>query len=234
MAHDQRHAGPQPGRPSHRRTAAPRPTWAEEDALWRRGHRLVAGVDEVGRGPLAGPVVAAAVVLPPSLLPRRTPPSWLHQVRDSKLVPPKLREKLAPLLRECALAVGVGSASHAEIDRVGILPATRMAMRRAIEQIAPPPDFVLIDAVTLPDSDIPHKAIIHGDAICFSIAAASIVAKVFRDQLMVRLDTQYPGYGFAAHKGYPTPSHLASLQRLGPSPVHRRCYAPVRRLLEGA
>ena len=234
MTHDQRHAGPQPRRPSHSRTAPHRPTWDEEDALWRRGHRLVAGVDEVGRGPLAGPVVAAAIVLPPSLLPRRTLPSWLHQVRDSKLVPPKLREKLAPLLRESALAVGVGAASHAEIDQVGILPATRMAMRRAIEQIAPPPDFVLIDAVALPDSDIPYKAIIHGDTTCFSIAAASIVAKVFRDQLMVGLDTQYPGYGFAAHKGYPTPRHLASLQRLGPSPVHRRCYAPVRRLLEGA
>ena len=234
MAHDQRHAGPQPRRPSHSRTAPHRTTWDEEDALWRRGHHLVAGVDEVGRGPLAGPVVAAAIVLPPSLRPRRAPPSWLHQVRDSKLVPPKLREKLAPLLRESALAVGVGAASHAEIDQVGILPATRMAMRRAIEQIAPPPDFVLIDFVTLPGSDIPHKAIIHGDATCFSIAAASIVAKVFRDQLMVRLDSQYPGYGFAAHKGYPTPSHLASLQRLGPSPVHRRCYAPVRRLLEGA
>ena len=211
----------------------PRPHWEEERSLWSQGHRLVAGVDEVGRGPLAGPVLAAAVVLPSQGLDggyrsRR----WLAQVRDSKLVPPQRREKLATLLRRAALGVGIGSASHDEIDEMGIVPATRLAMSRAIALVTPDPEYVLVDAVALPQIPMPHKAIIHGDAICFSIAAASIIAKVARDRIMVELDRDYPGYGFAAHKGYPTKSHLERLRRLGPSPIHRRCFAPVQRLLD--
>jgi ribonuclease HII len=179
--------------------------------------------------------MAAAVVLPSEGLDggyrsRR----WLAQVRDSKLVPALRREKLATLLRRAALGVGVGSASHDEIDEMGIVPATRLAMGRAIAQITPNPEYVLVDAVALPQIPMPHKAVIHGDALCFSIAAASIIAKVARDRIMVELDDEYPGYGFAAHKGYPTKAHLERLRLLGPSPVHRRCYAPVRRLLEGA
>ena len=195
----------------------------------------MAGVDEVGRGPLAGPVLAAAVVLPSQGLDsgyrsRR----WLALVHDSKLVPPQRRERLATLLRRAALGVGVGSASHDEIDEMGIVPATRLAMSRAIALVTPDPEYVLVDAVALPQIPMPHKAIIHGDAICFSIAAASIIAKVARDRIMVELDGDYPGYGFAAHKGYPTKSHLERLERLGPSPVHRRCFAPVQRLLDAA
>ena len=172
--------------------------------------------------------MAAAVVLP-----RDCDAPWTKRVRDSKLLAPSLRTRLASCLEAIALGVGIGEASHQEIDTLGVLQATRLSMARAIEKLRSRPDFLLVDAVHLSDAGAPCKAIIHGDATCFSIAAASIVAKVARDRLMVKLDAVYPGYGFAQHKGYPTQRHLEALQRLGPAPVHRRRFAPVRRLLEG-
>lgn len=205
------------------------PSREEELELFAQGYRLVAGVDEAGRGPLAGPVVAGAVILPPGLEDSR-----LAQVRDSKLLTFAMRERLYPLIRRYAQSVGAGIALPQEIDSWGIVKATRRAMSRAIAQLQPTPQFLLIDAVPLPEAGIPYKAIIHGDALCLSIAAASIIAKVTRDRLMETLDAEYPGYGFARHKGYPTREHLALLWERGPCPIHRRAFAPVKRLLERA
>ena len=203
------------------------PDRQEEQALWRRGYRRVVGVDEVGRGPLAGPVMAAAV-----LLPHGWAPPWLHRVRDSKAIAPALRTRLAGHLKEAGVPLGLGGAGPQEIDEVGIVAATHRAMVRAIAQIDPPPDFLLVDGRQAPQAPMAHKAIVRGDATCLPIAAASIVAKVARDRLMAELDGRYPGYGFARHKGYPTRAHIDALERLGPSPVHRRGFGPVRRLLE--
>lgn len=202
----------------------PRPTTESEAAAHRSGYRLVAGVDEVGRGPLAGPVVAAAVVLPHPL------PQALRTagVRDSKQLSARARERLAPLIRRHAVGVGVGEASVEEVDALNVLEATKLAMARAVAELAPVPDLLLVDALDLPQTGIPCRPIVHGDALCFSIAAASIVAKVFRDALMVEMDGRRPGYGFARHKGYGTAEHLASLARLGPTPEHRRTFGPVR------
>ncbi|MBI4336230.1 MAG: ribonuclease HII [Chloroflexi bacterium] len=205
-----------------------RPTWRHERALWRRGFGRVAGIDEVGRGPLAGPVMAAAVVLPPHY---KAP--WVAGLRDSKMLSPRQREALDPLIRRAALAFGVGAASVEEIDTLGIVGATRAAMLRALDQLAPGPDSLLVDALRLPEAGLPCEALVHGDALCCSIAAASVVAKVARDRLMAELDGQYPGYGLAAHKGYPTPEHLRQLACLGPSPIHRRSFGPVRAFLDG-
>ena len=202
------------------------PNMDEERELWAQGYLRVAGIDEVGRGPLAGPVMAAAIVLP-----RDYNASWTKRVKDSKLLTPSLRIQLAFYLEAIALGVGIGEASHQEIDTLGILPATHLSMVRAIKNLRPRPDFLFVDAIHLTDAGAPCKAIVHGDATCFSIASASIVAKVTRDRFMVEVDQEYPGYGFAQHKGYPTPQHLEALQSLGPSPVHRRRFAPVRRLL---
>ena len=203
------------------------PDWSAERLLWKQGYLRVAGVDEVGRGPLAGPVVAAAVVFPPTFRARKLP-----GLRDSKQLTAMARERLAPQVRRFAAGVGVGSASHAEIDALGIVGATVAAMSRAIRQLPQSADHLLVDALRLECDGIPCRAIIHGDALCCSIAAASIVAKVARDSLMVKLDALHRGYGFARHKGYPTPEHLAALERLGPTPLHRRSFAPVRRVLE--
>ena len=203
------------------------PTWSAERLLWKQGYLRVAGVDEVGRGPLAGPVVAAAVVFPRGFTARRLP-----GLRDSKQLTAAARERLAPQVRRYAAGVGLGSASPAEIDALGIVGATAAAMTRAVRELPPGADHLLVDALNLECDGLPCRAIIHGDALCCSIAAASIVAKVARDALMDGLDAQYPGYGLARHKGYPTAEHLAALERLGPTPVHRRSFAPVRRLLE--
>ena len=203
------------------------PTWSAERLLWKQGCLRVAGVDEVGRGPLAGPVVAAAVVFPPRFTARK-----LTGLRDSKQLTAAARERLAPQIRRCAAGVGLGSASPAEIDALGIVGATVTAMTRAVRQLPGGVDHLLVDALALECDGLPCRAIVHGDALCCSIAAASIVAKVARDALMGELDAEFPGYGLSRHKGYPTAEHLAALERLGPTPVHRRSFAPVRRLLE--
>jgi ribonuclease HII len=192
-----------------------------EGQAWRAGLVRVAGVDEAGRGPLAGPVVAAAVVVTPA-----------HRVRgvcDSKLLTPERREALFAAIHERALAVGVAIVDHATIDRVNILRATRLAMLDALARLPVAPDLVITDFVALPDVPCPQKNLVDGDARCASVAAASIVAKVTRDRIMLELDAQFPEYGFARHKGYATPDHLAALDRYGPCPVHRRTFAGVWR-----
>ena len=199
------------------------PTFIEEERLRVQGYRLIAGVDEVGRGPLAGPVVAAAVILPYD-----GKPSWIRLVRDSKQLTPSQRESIFDRVLESGIPFGVGSVSHEVIDERGIAPATRLAMRRAIEKLSTRPDYLLIDFMRLPGIRIPQKSVVDGDSLCLSIAAASIVAKVTRDRLMVEMDSQFPGYGLAQHKGYGTPEHLEALQRLGPCPIHRKTFTPVR------
>jgi ribonuclease HII len=205
-----------------------RPTAHLEVSLHGQGYGSIAGIDEAGRGPLAGPVVAAAVIFSPGFS-----APWLSQVNDSKQLTPTLRSELYQRLHSEALAIGVGSSSADQIDRVGILKATQLAMTRAVQDLRPRPDYLLIDYVRLPGLAIPQLSLVKGDARCLSIAAASIIAKVTRDRLLEQLDLQYPGYGFAVHKGYPTPQHLANLQRLGPCPIHRTSFLPVRQLLEG-
>lgn len=201
------------------------PTFVEEESLRARGYRAIAGIDEAGRGPLAGPVVAAAVVLPLD-----HPPPWLPEVRDSKQLTPSKRERLFDSMQRDGTPFGVGVVSHDVIDKRGIAAATRLAMRHAAEQLPVRPDFLLIDHVRLPRVRLPQKSITNGDCLSFSIAAASIVAKVTRDRLMAELDMQYPGYGFAQNKGYGTPEHMEMLQRLGHCAIHRKTFAPVRAL----
>lgn len=202
----------------------------QERELWAAGYRWLAGLDEAGRGAWAGPVVAAAVVLPSEW---DDTDSVLHGVRDSKALTPHQREALFPLIHETALGVGVGMASSRFIDRWGIVPATRQAMAMAVRNLPLKPHHLLIDALKLPDVQLPQRDLIKGDAHVLSIAAASIVAKVFRDRLMVALGGYYCGYGFAAHKGYGTAAHRAALQRLGPCPEHRLSFAPLRARASG-
>lgn len=204
------------------------PDLRHEADFWSAGLMRVAGVDEAGRGPWAGPVVAAAVMLPPGV-----PAVSLQGVRDSKQLSPIRREALYPAVLAAAIAWGVGIVPAEEIDHLGILPATRLAMRQAINALAVPAAALLIDAVRLPAVALPQKALIHGDALCLSIAAASIVAKVTRDRIMVEMDALHPGYGFARHKGYGTRTHAQALAALGPCPVHRKYFAPVARHLAG-
>ena len=198
------------------------PTFDQEAALQAQGYRLIAGVDEVGRGALAGPVMAAAVILPLGVdFP------WLGSVRDSKQLSPKQRERVFDLVQRAGIPFGLGSVPHATIDEVGIVQATRMAMAQAVESLPSRPDFLLVDALSLPEVDLPQKGIIRGDQLSFSIACASIVAKVSRDRQMMELDGMYPGYGLARHKGYGTRQHLQCLGQLGPCAIHRRSFAPV-------
>lgn len=199
------------------------PDLTEERQLWSQGYRLVAGIDEAGRGALAGPVVACALVLPPDFKPTR-----LGLVRDSKQLPPARREFLFNILQNEALAIGIGITSPQDIDSSSILKATYLAMKTAIRQLLYSPHFLLIDGTTLPDTTIPQRKIIRGDKICLSIACASIVAKVTRDRIMIELHKVYPDYGLAHHKGYGTQEHLSCLRRLGPSSIHRCTFAPVR------
>jgi len=184
----------------------------------------LAGVDEVGRGPLAGPVVAAAVILDPE--------RPIEGLRDSKKLTERRREVLAEQIRERALAWSLGRAEVHEIDAINILQASLLAMQRAVAGLALAPELVLVDGNRCPQLDYPSQAVIRGDALVPAISAASIIAKVSRDREMVELDSSYPGYGLAKHKGYPSKAHLEALQALGVTPVHRRSYAPVRRLLE--
>jgi ribonuclease HII len=197
-----------------------------ERLLWRVGIRDVAGVDEVGMGPLAGPVVAAAVVLPPE--------TRLDGVADSKVLPAAVRERLAVEIRRRARAIGFGIVEPDEIDRVNIYQAGLTAMRRALEALDPcVPGFVLLDGREIPALAIPQSAYPKGDAFVCSIAAASIVAKVHRDAIMRSHDDSYPANGFARHMGYATRTHLAAIREHGPSPVHRRSFAPVRAAARG-
>jgi ribonuclease HII len=205
------------------------PTLDEEHQLMHRGYCRLAGIDEAGRGAWAGPVAAAAVVLPaddPSLLWR------LHGVRDSKQCTPRQRDELFDLVREVALAWGVSLVPALRIDEVGIVAATREAMRGAVAQLDPLPDALLIDALALPSLRIVQRVLVRGDVTCLSIAAASIVAKVTRDRAMVALEEQLPGYGFAAHKGYGTPEHQVALARLGPTDAHRWYFAPIAEVVQ--
>jgi ribonuclease HII len=205
------------------------PNFDEERSLWRQGYRFVAGLDEVGRGPLAGPVVAAAVILSPDSDFR-----WLYHVRDSKELAPADRQELAGYIYADALAFGVGFVSHTTIDRIGIAEATRQAMLRAVGELTQRPDHLLIDALSIPACALDQTGIIDGDARCISIAAASIIAKVARDRYMKRNARRFRGYGFARNKGYATRQHLEALRRLGPCDLHRRSFAPVRDMLAAA
>jgi len=191
-----------------------------ESDLWADGVDLVAGVDEAGRGPLAGPVVAAAVVLPKK--------ARLEGLADSKMLPPPKRQELALAIRDQAVAVGVGVVDHARIDKVNILRATMEAMRAAVDALGRTPDVALIDGTHAPDLTCPCRCIVGGDALCRAIAAASIIAKTHRDAIMLGLDAEFPAYGFAQHKGYGTPEHLAAIATHGPCPVHRRTFSPFR------
>jgi len=201
-------------------------TLIEEMILRAQGYRLIAGVDEAGRGPLAGPVVAAAVILPLD-----SPALWLHMMRDSKQLAPAVRVRLYCKVVEHAVASATGVVSSAEVDSLGIGEASRLAMRLAVERLKPAPDFLLVDGYGLPSLTLPNKGVIKGDELCISIAAASILAKVTRDRLMIELDQQYPGYGFAQHKGYGTATHIQCLRELGPCAIHRRSFAPVAAML---
>lgn len=203
------------------------PTTALEEALFSKGFSNVAGIDEAGRGPLAGPVVAAAVILPRDL---RAP--WVPLVRDSKQITPAQRSEVYPHIVACARTYGLGACSPREIDRIGIASATRLAMARAIEMLDPAPDHLLIDALPLAGLPFSQTPVVRGDSLSLSIAAASIVAKVTRDRLMATVfEERFPGYGFASHKGYATPEHLDALYRIGPTAIHRRTFRPVRDIL---
>jgi ribonuclease HII len=189
-----------------------------EKLAWASGATLVAGVDEVGRGSLFGPVVAAAVILDPA---RR-----IRGLRDSKLLPAERREELALLIRERAICWAITAVDSARIDQINIYHASRLAMLRAVQQLAIPPNHLLVDAMRL-DCELPQRAIIHGDALSVSIAAASIIAKVERDRMVAAWDPVFPIYGLASNKGYSTPRHKAALREHGPSPLHRLSFAPV-------
>ena len=202
------------------------PSFVEEKLLEAQGYQYIAGIDEAGRGSLAGPVVAAAVILPCNM---DTP--WLNQVKDSKQLSPAKRELLFHHIHKVAISVGVGVAHHKVIDAGGIIKATRLAMKLAVDQLSPPAEFLLIDYMHLPGVPLPQKGITNGDSLCFSIACASIIAKVSRDNMMRELDGTYPGYGLAQHKGYGTKGHLACLRRLGPSAVHRQSFKPVKGMI---
>lgn len=195
--------------------------WASEKMARELGFGVVAGLDEVGMGPLAGPVVAGAVVLP-----------WharLPGIKDSKALTHAQRERLDVLIRRRAVGVSVCEVTSAEVDRIGLTKARNQAMLGALAGLAVPAEYLLIDAYDLPEAPLPQMAVIKGDAICASIMAASIVAKVYRDRAMIEFDALYPGYGFARHKGYATRDHREAVRLLGPSPIHRVSWAPFRR-----
>lgn len=187
-----------------------------ERKLWRSGKKFIAGIDEAGRGPLAGPVVAAAVVFAPGTM--------IPGVNDSKKLSPKKREMLYDLIYEKALAVGIGLCDEEIIDRINILQATYRAMKIAVADLSLPPDYILVDGREIPNFPVPQTAIVRGDGTSFSIAAASIIAKVTRDRIMIRMDRQYPQYGFAQHKGYPTKKHIQAIIKQGRCAIHRTSF----------
>jgi ribonuclease HII len=200
-----------------------RPSLEREAALWCEGRSVVAGLDEAGRGPLAGPVVAAAVVFPAGAKP-------IRGLDDSKLLTPRQRARIAVRIRRRAVAVAVGAASVREIDRLNIRRASILAMRRALRRLGVVPTHVLVDGLPCPELGCPHEAIIDGDARCQSIAAASVIAKTIRDRLMELLAARHPGYAWATNKGYATPEHLQALLLYGPTRHHRQSFAPVAQL----
>ncbi len=197
-----------------------------EVRLRRQGYRAVAGIDEAGRGPLAGPVLAAAVVLPAKV--------DLPGLNDSKKLSPADRERLYPLIRQQALAVGVGLATVAEIDQINILQATLRAMMRAVDRLKLPPEYLLIDGITSLPLTLPQLTLKKGDSRSLTIAAASVVAKVVRDRLMVHYDGRFPGYGFAVHKGYGSAAHRRAIAEIGPCAIHRRTFRGVREYFQPA
>ena len=190
--------------------------WAIEDGCFAEGFQIVCGVDEAGRGPLAGPVCAAAVILPPHL--------QIPGLNDSKKLTDKRRRELMPVIKEQALAYGIAFATHEEIDQINILQATYLAMERALAQLNVKPDIALIDGNRAKDFGLPVKTVVHGDSLSASIAAASVLAKVTRDDLMLTMAEEYPQYGFEIHKGYGTKAHYAALTAHGPSPIHRMTF----------
>lgn len=203
------------------------PSFTEEKKLEMHGYRLIAGIDEAGRGALAGPVVAAAAIMPIYI-----DTAWQSQVRDCKQLTPTKREFLFGNILKIATATATGIASHEIINTQGIVAATKLSMKRAISQLSPAPETLLIDYLSLPEVPLPQKGIVNGDSLCFSIACASILAKVTRDNLMIEMDRTYPGYGLAQHKGYGTKEHIARLYMLGPSPIHRQSFSPVRDIMK--
>ncbi len=202
------------------------PSLELEQDLHRRGRTLIAGVDEVGRGALAGPVMAGAVILPPGLDPTA---NWLQGIDDSKKLSPKQRELAELEIHDKALSVSIGAAGPEEIDKHGIVAATRLAMVRAVRGLSPQPQHLLVDYMSLDECGLPFTPIIRGDSASFSIAAAAIAAKVARDRLMVDAAERWPDYDFHSNKGYGSPTHLKRLHRLGPVSIHRFTFAPVRR-----
>ena len=188
-------------------------------------YKYIAGVDEVGRGPLAGPVVSAAVVLPHDLVGDE---DWLSVINDSKKLSESKRQMAYEIISREAVSVAVGITNASTIDSVGILPATISSMFTALRGLEVSPDFVLFDFIPLKDSEYPYRTVVKGDTKSYSISAASIIAKVTRDELMKEADEQYPGYGFSGHKGYGTAKHLDAIKRLGPCEIHRRSFAPIK------
>jgi ribonuclease HII len=212
---------------SRRATTRPRTRrpllWATERMAFQMGYQVVAGIDEVGLGPLAGPAVAAAVVLPIG--------ARLPGLDDSKKLAPDERERLDRQIRRQAVAWGVHAVGPEVIDSQGLTRARQLAMTGAVESLHVRAEYLLVDAWDVPDLPLPQMCVVKGDATCASIMAASVVAKVYRDGLMVAYDHEYPGYGFAEHKGYATPAHRMALRQLGPSPIHRMSWAPIRAVL---
>lgn len=190
--------------------------WEYENNCFAQGYSMVCGVDEAGRGPLAGPVCAAAVILPPNL--------EIPGLNDSKKLSDKKRRELYPVIQEKALAYGIAFADQSEIDSINILQATYLAMERAMAQLTVKPDIALIDGNRAKDFGLPVQTVVHGDSLSASIAAASVLAKVTRDDLMLEMAQKYPGYGFEIHKGYGTKAHYAALEELGPCPIHRMTF----------
>ena len=190
--------------------------WEIEQSYFEKGVQIICGVDEAGRGPLAGPVCAAAVILPPNV--------EIPGLNDSKKLSDKKRRELYPVIKERALAFGIAFADHNEIDEINILQATYLAMERAIAQLSVKPELALIDGNRAKDFGLPVQTVVHGDSLSASIAAASVLAKVTRDDYMLRMAEEYPGYGFEIHKGYGTKAHYAALTELGPCPIHRMTF----------
>jgi ribonuclease HII len=205
------------------------PSLEQERVLHKQGYRAVAGLDEVGRGAWAGPLVACATILP---LSSSTLVEDLAGIRDSKRLTPRRRVHFYERITQTASAVGVGVVGSRLLDQLGVVEATKLAMRRALSNLPSPPDYLLVDYFPLSYKDLPNMGIVGGDDLCYSIAAASIVAKVVRDGMMEALDGIYPGYVFGQHKGYGTPQHREALNRIGPCPIHRLSYAPMRLMIE--
>ena len=190
--------------------------WKIEQSFFERGIKVICGVDEAGRGPLAGPVCAAAVILPPN--------AEIPGLNDSKKLSDKKRRELYPIIKEQAIAYGIAFADHREIDEINILQATYLAMERAINQLSVKPELALIDGNRAKDFGVPVETVVHGDSLSASIAAASVLAKVTRDDYMLKMAEEYPGYDFEIHKGYGTKAHYEALSRLGPCPIHRMTF----------